>query len=277
MDSAVETGTATRLDTLLPKEKSGKCRKDRRIAQGRLWSYLARERNLICFEFTEHWRHEHPVALFKDFRGFLQTDGYQGYDKAAEKNSGIIHVGCWAHTRRKFLEANVTPDPIAEKFIRWINLLYRIEHRISEFRKKRRWSEPELFNLRRRRAERVMKKIFKEAKRTFSLPKSALGRALGYLIGHETELRNYLLDPRLTPDNNPAENSIRPVVIGRKNFLFVGSPDAGKYAAILCSLAGCCRLNRVNFAEYLNDVLPRLAVNRNSTELRELLPDRWKN
>ena len=266
----------TRLNTLLPKEKTGKCRKDRKIAQGRLWSYLAQERKLVCFEFTEHWRHEHPVEEFKNFRGYLQTDGYEGYAKAAKKNSGIVHIGCWAHVRRKFLDANVTPNPTASKFLVWINLLYRIEHRIAAFREADRWSGEELLELRKKRAGRVLKKLFAEAKQTFALPKSLLGSALRYLVTRESELRNYLLDPRLTLDNNPVENAIRPVVIGRKNFLFVGSPEAGKHAALFCSLAGCCRLNKVNFGEYLNDLLPRLTRHRTTTELRELLPDRWE-
>jgi len=179
-------------------------------------------------------------------------------------------------TNKAAPKVNITLNSARRNLFGRINLLYWIEHRLSEFREFRRWSKSELFDLRRRRAGRVMKKLFNEAERAFSLPKNALGRALEYPIGHEMALRNYLLDARLTPDNNPAENAICPVVIGRKNFLFVGSPDAGKSDAILCCLAECCWLNRVNFAEYLNDILPLLAVNRNSSELRELLPDRWK-
>lgn len=261
----------TPVDVLFPTDKSKASKKKRHIAEGRLWCYRAESAKMVWFDFSQNWTNKSPLDRLENFKGYVQSDGYSGYRNAAQRN-GFIPVGCWAHVRRKFLEANVTPNKTAQKFVLWINILYRIEHKITEMRSRGNRSDGELLELRKKRAERVMGKIFRTARHEQILPKTPLGRALTYAINQEKCLRNYILDLRITPDNNAAERAIRPVTIARKNFLFVGSPDAGLNTAVIFSLAECCRANHVDFGEYLTWVLPKLSMHVNPSDLQKLLP-----
>ncbi|MFA6817186.1 MAG: IS66 family transposase [Lentisphaeria bacterium] len=261
----------TPVDVLFPTDKSKASRKKRHIAEGRLWCYRATSAKLVWFDFSQNWTNKSPLERLDKFTGYVQSDGYSGYRNAAAR-SGFTPVGCWAHVRRKFIEANVTPNKIAQKYILWINILYRIEHKIAELSSCGNYPSGELLELRKKRAERVMKKLFKSAKQEQLLPKTPLGRALTYVINQEKCLKNYVLDLRITPDNNAAERAIRPVTIARKNFLFVGSPDAGMNTAVIFSLAESCRANGVDFGEYLNTILPKLSKNLSGRELQDLLP-----
>ena len=265
----------TRVDVLFPTEKSEKSKRKTQIAEGRLWCYRATQAKLVWFDFSQNWSNKSPLERLENYSGFVQSDGYSGYKNAARKGN-FIPVGCWAHARRKFIEANVIPNAKAQKFIFLINMLYRIEHKISQMRTLNQRTPDEIFDLRRRRSERVMKSFFGAVKKEIILPKTPLGKALTYAINQEKYLRNYVLDSRITPDNNAAEQAIRPVTIARKNFLFVGSPNGGIHTAVIFSLAESCRANGVDFAKYLNKVLPLLAKNLNSSQLRELLPHRIK-
>ena len=197
----------TYMDMLIPHgEKEFVCSPGDAVRQGRLWCYHSRDRGLSYFEFTKDWKHEHPISFLKNYSGYLQSDGYEGYNKATATGP-IIHVGCWAHCRRKFVDAQRLNDPEADKFVLYANLLYRIEHRIREWRKLKKYPDDILLYRRTLRAKRVMDRFFALARNTVLLPKSALGKALTYALGHEKQLRNYLLDLRLSPDNNPALSS----------------------------------------------------------------------
>ncbi|MEG1407757.1 MAG: IS66 family transposase, partial [Ruthenibacterium sp.] len=261
----------TRVDVLFPTNKSKTSKRSGNVAEGRLWCYRATQAKMVWFDFSENWSNKSPLDRLENYSGFVQSDGYSGYRNAAQR-VGFTPVGCWTHARRKFIEANVTPNPKAQRFILLINMLYRIEHKIHAMRAKEKWSADELFHLRRRRAQRVMDHFFREVKAEQILPKSPLGRALTYAINQEKPLRNYVLDGRITPDNNAAEQSIRPITIARKNFLFVGSPNAGTNTAVIFSLAECCRANNIDFSKYLNKVLPMLAKNLTPAQLRAILP-----
>ncbi len=208
--------------------------------------------------------------------GFLQSDGYSGYEKAAQSEN-IIQVGCWAHARRKFFDAEKASDPEARPFVLLINLLYRIEHRIRDCLNTGKRSIDELSEIRARRAIRVMNRFFKKAKSVLVLPKSLLGKAIKYALNHEQELRNYILDIRITPDNNFAENQLRPAVLGRKNFLFFGSENGGRNAALLMSLAASCRNLGINFFRYLQEILPQLATSKSTGQLKLLLPHNYQS
>jgi len=257
--------------------------------KGHMWGYLCRlekppdeppgepedtsRKQLMFFEFTRDWSSKHPENTLKNFRGFLQSDGYVGFQKIAERD-GVTAIGCWSHCRRKFFEAAKAGVKDAEYFASLINILYRIEHRMAKL-KCMGQSESAIQELRRKRATRVMNRFFAKAKSTFALPKSPLGKALTYAINQERALRQYATQLRFAPDNNSCENILRPLCLGKKNYMFFGSECGGKTASILYTLIGSCRANRVNPYEYLKDILARINSHPNS-QLETLLPHNWR-
>ena len=271
------------------KKKNGKGAK-----KGHMWAYLCRinsppdkagkskEYKLVFFEFTENWNEEHPLRVLKNFKGHLQSDAYAGFKKACdqrdeitgEKLDNIIGLGCWSHVRRKFFEAAEIGVKEAEYFVLLINIIYRIEHRIDAL-KEQDAPEEYLMYLRKKRANRVMKRFFEKVKAATLLPKTPLGKALTYTRNQEQELRRYVNDLRFRPDNNAAENILRGPVLGKKNYMFLGSESGGKTAAILYTLIFSCKANGINPYEYLKDVLARINSHPYS-KLHELLPHNWE-
>jgi len=253
--------------------------------KGRMWAYLCRingppdesgivpENKLMFFDFTEDWSEKHPLDILKNFKGHLQTDGYAAFKKVA-KSKAVVGLGCWAHSRRKFYDAANIGVKEAECFVMLINILYRIEHRIADL-KERGLSEKYLLELRKKRANRVMDRFFEKVKAAVLLPKSPLGKALTYSRNQELELRRYVDELRFSPDNNFAEQVLRPLCVGKRNYMFLGSECGGKTAAILYTLIGSCRANGNNPYEYLKDVLTRINTHPHS-RLYELLPHNWE-
>jgi len=241
--------------------------------QGRLWvTCRGSGPPGIYFNFTENWQSEHPKKMFEKFKGYFQSDCYPGYVNIGQRED-IIPLGCWAHVKNKFEDAKAIGDKQARQFVILINILYRIEHRIAKLPQE--MPDAQKLALRQKRARRVMKRFFDKVKSTHALPKSTLGKALNYAANHEQPLKNYLLDLRFKPDNNVAERAIRPVCIGRRNFLFVGSKRGGETAAIFMSIIATCKANGVNPHEYLKDILARINSHP-FRKLAELLPHNWK-
>lgn len=253
--------------------------------KGHMWAYLCRvkrppdrppteiEKRAVFFEFTDDWSEKHPQDTLKHFQGFLQSDAYAGFLKAAAR-PGVTGLGCWSHVRRKFFEAAQVGVKDAEHFVTLINLLYRIEHRIDALKAQGR-PESYCLELRKKRASRVMNRFFAKARSTFLLPKSPLGKALTYALNQERALRGYIEQLRFAPDNNAAENILRPLCLGKKNYMLFGSECGGKNAAILYTLIGSCRANDINPYEYLKDVLARISSHPHA-KLHELLPHNWQ-
>ncbi len=201
-------------------------RKGKKIKQARLW--LVRTGGGppgMFFHFTGDWKNERAKTLFKNFRGFLQTDNYSGYAKVGNRHD-IVPLGCWAHVRRRFVEAAKIGVKEAESFITLSNLLYRIEHRIAELPQT--VSAADKLALRTKRANRVLNRFFDKVNSIHALPKSALGKAVIYARNQQHVLRNYLLDPRFKFDNNTAEQAIRPVTLGAKTFSLSAANAAAK-------------------------------------------------
>lgn len=255
--------------------------------KGHMWTYLCRAEDLpeensnappgtklMFFDFSEDWSEEHPLKMLRNFKGHLQTDAYAGFKNISEKLKDITAIGCWAHARRKFYTAAQIGVREAEHFVTLINILYRIEHRIADMKEKG-VSDEHLLALRKKRANRVMDRFFGKVKDTTLLPKSPLGKALTYAMNQERELRRYVDELRFAPDNNAAENILRPLCIGKKNFVMLGSECGGKTAAILYTLIGSCKANNINPYEYLKDVLARINTHPYS-KLYELLPHNWE-
>ena len=240
---------------------------------GRMWAYRTGcGPPMAFFDFTDDKTQERPAGILKDFRGHVQTDASSSFN-AVFRREGIFGIGCWAHLRRRVVDAFNIGVKEAKPFVTLIAILYRIEHRIAALEGK--FSDPERFMLRRKRARRILEKFFKLVSSTLALPKSPLGKALTYARNQEAGLREYINDLRFRPDNNAAENVIRAVVICRKNHLFVGSRRGGKAAAIFFSLVGTCKMNGIDPYAYLKDVMARINDHPDA-RIGELLPVAWK-
>ena len=209
------------------------------------------------------------------YQGLLQTDGYVGYTswlnnpKHAKEKSRITHAACWAHARRKFVEA--PGHPVAGEIVALIAKLYRIEAELRE--------NPELDRAayRQEHASAHLGKIKEilEREKPRTLPQGAFGKAIHYTLERWDMLGEYLRHPALEIDNNLVENAIRPTAIGKKNWLFFGSPDSGQDSAILYSLIETCRKLGLNPAEYLRDLLEALPAMEQS-EVENWTPAKWE-
>jgi transposase len=239
---------------------------------GFYWVYHNSIDNLVWFDYRQGRGREGPNEILKDFKGYLQTDGYNVYDIFKE-NKQITVVHCMAHARRKFFEAKNNNPAIAEYALEQIGLLYAIERKAKE----QQLTTDEIFELRQSEAVPILESLGKWMKETYvsSLSKSTIGKALGYSIQRWSELMIYASDGKLNIDNNPVENSIRPVAIGRKNYLFTGSHEAAGRSAMLYSFLGTCKLNSINPFIWLQDVLRRIS-NHPINKIEELLPQNWK-
>jgi transposase len=227
---------------------------------------------VLLYEYRETRAGQHAKKFLEGYSGYLQTDGYEGYDSAVKAVPGIIQVGCFAHARRKFFEAaKVTAKPgSAEEGIRYIRKLYDLE----DVLRKADLKEGEFLSKRKEGAEPILSEfrswLNKQANDV--LPSASLGKAVGYTLKQWDKLVAYLESPYLTPDNNACENAIRPFVLGRKNWLFNKSPEGAESSCGMFSLIGTARQNGIEPLMYLRELFERcpLAVSRKGWE--KLLP-----
>lgn len=240
--------------------------------RGYFWAYHNSTDGLMLFDYQPGRGREGPQELLKDFKGHLQADGYTVYDFFKDKEE-ITVLHCMAHARRKFYEALDSDKPRAEHALQQFGLLYDIERKAKE----KSFTAEQLLKLRQAEAKPLLEQLGKWMKDEYVnvLPKSVIGKALGYSIQRWNELMVYTSDAKLNIDNNPVENSIRPIAIGRKNYLFAGSHEAAQRSAMLYSLLGTCKLQQVNPFVWLKDVLQRIN-NHPINRIDELLPHYWK-
>lgn len=248
-----------------------------KTVKGYIWMVRSVMLNLVFFHYDHGSRAQKVVIpLLKDFRGALQTDGYEVY-KMYEDKKGVLPLGCWAHVRRKFEEALKEDKARAEYALAQIGMLYDVERRADE----ENLSFEERSELRCRLSYPIMVAFEKWLVNEYPkvLPKGRMGKAIKYTYEIYHRLTRYHLDGRYRIDNNLAENSIRPLALGRKNYLFCGNDDAAENAAIIYSLMGCCKAGEVNFREWLIYVLKNIhAYDKDySKDLAELLPHNWKS
>lgn len=239
--------------------------------QAYLWQY-GRPGGGVVFDFRLGRGREGPKQFLGQFEGILQTDGYAAYEKVGGPK--LVHAVCWAHARRKFFEAHkLCPgESVAQGVVTLIGQLFGID---AEARA-RNCGLAARHALRRQQAPPLLDTIKQEieAARGQALPSSKLGGAAMYTLALWPKLTRFLDYPELELSNNLAENSMRPVALGRKNWIHVGSPQAGpKVAAILSIVETCWRIH-IPVREYLTGVLPGLA--RVSIQrLAELTPAAW--
>ena len=222
------------------------------------------------YDFTMSRARDGPAAFLKDYRGFLQADAYGGYDGIFHgSDGGILEVACWAHARRKFFDARSNAPREANQVLEWIQQLYDVEDRAREFTAADRQALRQLESV--PILDRIKNYLDDLSRRM--LPKSALGKAITYGRNQWDALERYVTDGRLTIDNNVSERTLRLQAIGRKNWEFLGSADAGPRAAVLFTILAGAKRHRLEPWAYLRDVLLHLSVG--DTDLERLLPDRW--
>jgi transposase len=240
--------------------------------QAYLWQYGTPKGETV-FDFQLGRGRDGPAKFLKDWNGILQTDGYQAYNHVG--GPGLIHVGCWAHARRKFVDAvKVNPkDGAAIAMVTRMDALFLVDRHARE----QQLNAEDRTALRREHAQSWVDEIHAECLklRVQLLPKSALGEAVNYALNMWIKLRRCFDYAEVELSNNVAENSMRPVALGRKNWLHVGSAKSGPKVAAILSVVESCRRLRVPVKDYLLAVLPGMSGRKHS-EVAQLTPAHWK-
>jgi transposase len=235
---------------------------------GRIWAY--RSTGGVVYDATADRCRDGPATFLDGFRGYLQCDAYAGYDDLfARSRGGVVEVACWAHVRRKFVEAEKTSPRLAHEAVARVRQLYAVEHEAKDL------DAPARADLRRRKAGPLLDamKVWLDRERAAALPKTPIGEALTYAANQWDALNVYLRDGNLAIDNNAAERAVKPFAIGRKNWMFFGSDRGGRTLATLCSFTATCELMGLNAWTYLRDTLTRLPTTP-ADRLVMLLPTR---
>lgn len=256
-------------DTPIPLQVKG----DGKLKKARLWVYVRGGTGppLVAYDFSIDRSKRRPLDFLDGYRGYVHADAYSGYDELFRKK-GIVEVGCWAHARRKFDEAAISrPKEATDILARIARLYHEVETPCADMQPEER------FRFRQEHATPLLAGIFEkiEELRRQTTPAEPLRKAIDYALNQRKALSRYLEDGLLRPDNNLAENAMRPVAVGRKNWLFVGSERGGRAAALFMGLVKSCKDCDINPWEYFDDMLRRI-MSHPVTRLRELLPDQWK-
>jgi transposase len=237
---------------------------------------------------------DHPVLLYQyhrtrsgrealefldDYHGYIQSDDFSGYDHLDQKPD-IVHLGCWAHARRKFVKVvqvrkkhrskRVNPKGLAEVALDYIGRLYQIEKEVQ----RRELDAVQIYQLRQEKAKPVLAefKDWLQTNQPLTPPKGLLGQAISYTLANWEKLVIYIEDGRLRPDNNLVENAIRPFVVGRKNWLFAGSPDGARASATFFTLIETAKANGLEPYAYLRHIFEELPLAQSEQDLKALLP-----
>ena len=247
-----------------------------RAVKAYLWMVRSVMEKLVFFHYDKGSRAQKVVIeLLRNYQGAVQTDGYEAYS-IYEHKKGVLLLGCWAHARRKFTEALGEDKTGAEYALEQIGMLYKVEAMATD----QQMDYQQRAGLRKRLAYPILCAFEKWIVKYYPkvMPKGRMGKALSYTYSLFHRLSRYHLDGRYQIDNNLAENAIRPLALGRKNYLFCGNHDAAENAAIMYSLLGCCKASDVNPREWLTDVFTRIPKYNSdySLDLADLLPHNWK-
>jgi transposase len=244
-----------------------------KTVKGYLW-VMGLPGNNVVFEFHPGRGKAEAKKLLDGFQGYLQRDGYSAYSSLVnEPGQKLIPVGCWAHARRKFVDAESDHPAHAPPFIAELRKLYLVEAVAREQQ-----LDPEQRKaLRQDKAKPILDQLLPKLEQALAqnLPESPLGKAARYCLNEWPALTRYLDHGRLEIDNNLTENAIRPSAVGKKNWLFIGHPEAGWRSAVIYSIVVSCQRRGIDPAQYLTDVLRRLPAMKQS-ELPSLLPANWK-
>lgn len=240
--------------------------------QGYYWVYHAPLDGTVLFDYSPTRGGIAAVPMLGNFEGYLQTDGYSVYEKYGKKKE-VTHLACWAHARREFEKSLDNDKARAEKALLLIQKLYAVERQA----KQENFSPEQIKELRLAESLPVInelgKWIFEEIKNT--LPKSQIGKAMAYAYARWDALSAYLYDGNLEVDNNLVENAIRPVALGRKNYLFAGSHEAAQRSAMIYSFFAICKKHDVNPFQWLKYTLENI-MSINHKKIKDLYPLNYK-
>jgi hypothetical protein len=244
--------------------------------EGRIWVYVGDEEHpCTVFDYTPTRCRDGPSQFFGNYAGYIQADAYGGYDHLFKPRADAapipIEAGCWAHVRRKFVEAQTSDALRSCTAVAMIRQLYDVEREAQGLSAAARRA------LRQEKSVPILERIrtWLEQQQDQVLPRSPMGEAIRYCLGNWRALTRYTEDGDLAIDNNAAENALRPIVLGRNNWLFAGSDNGGRTGAILASLVATCRRHDVDPLAYLRDMLTRIAATP-INQLEQFLPDQWK-
>jgi hypothetical protein len=246
------------------------------LSTARFWVYLGDAAHPYnVFDFTLNRKRDGPEQFLANYQGYLHADAFSGYDglylpDPLTAAARIIEVACNAHARRKFYEARGSDALRSHQALAYYRQLYELERQAKDF------NDAQRLQMRQDLAVPILGQFHKwlEAQRPEVLPKSPMGEALGYALNNWAALVRYTEAGFLAIDNNVAEREMKRIAIGRKNWLFVGSPRGGQTAAVLFSFTSTCQRLGVEPWRYLRDVLERLP-SCPAERLAELLPDKW--
>jgi transposase len=233
---------------------------------GRIWAYVSA--GGIVYDATEDRCRDGPLQFLKGFQGYLQCDAYAGYDELFRTSRGsVVEVACWAHARRKFVEAEKTSPALAHEAVARIRALYAVEYEAKHLDPAARAA------LRQRDAQPLLAalKEWLDREQRAVIPKTPIAEALTYATNQWEALNVYMRDGDLAIDNNIAERAVKPFGIGRKNWMFFGSDRGGRTLAILASFTATCELVKINPWIWLRDTLTKLPITP-ADQLATLLP-----
>jgi hypothetical protein len=247
------------------------------LRTSRLWAYLGDAAHPYnVFDFTLNRKRDGPQHFLIDYRGYLHADAFSGYDclylpDPLSTQARIVEVACNAHARRKFYEARTSDALRSHQALAYYRQLYELERQAKDF------TEAQRLQMRQDLSLPILKTFHEWIEKEYPavLPKSPMAEALGYARNNWTALVRYTEAGFLEIDNNAAEREMKRIAIGRKNWLFVGSPRGGQTAAVLMSFTSTCNRLAVEPWSYLQDVLSRLPSTP-AGQLDALLPDRWQ-
>lgn len=252
-------------DTIMPMLSKGK------TTNARMWVYVGDDNYPYnIFDFTLNRGRDGPKYFLKDYRQVLLADAYGGYNGVVAGNE-ITRAGCWAHMKRKVIDAEKAAPEIAREAVERVRALYAVERQSKDV------SAEERLTMRRQQSAPLLVQL-RERLLTWKeqlLPKHPMAEAVSYALSQWTELNVFCSDGAVSIDNNVSEREMKRVVLNRKNSLFVGNPRGGRTAAILASLTSTCRRHDIDPQLYLTQLLTNLSRVRKS-ELPDWLPDQWK-
>jgi transposase len=241
--------------------------------KGHVWVYVADD-DYVTFRYTARRKSDGPREFLKGYSGYIQADAANLYDRLFDddaEGAAAKEVGCWAHARRRFFDAQITDRERALVGLGFIKKLYEADRVAMKLPPSRRTGE------RRRLCTPLLDafKVWLDAEALVVLPKAPIADAIGYVRNQWDALIRFVEDARLKLDNNAAERQLRRVAVGRKNWLFAGSEDGAERACVLYSLLATCKLHGVNPFDYLRDVLLRVASHP-ASDVLALNPKAWK-
>lgn len=240
------------------------------------WVYLGDPQNpYTLFDFTAGRSQTFPQAFLAGYRGFVHADAYDGYNGV---HNNLRHLGCWMHARRYFVEAEPS-DPRAVEALAFIRTLYAVERDIKDERDKpgSTFTDADAVRVRQTRAGPIMAQFsdWLEMHHRQATPKSLFGQAVEYSRNQWSSLIRYVHDARFTIDNGEAERAIRPLAVGRSNWLHIGGDGGLKTASVLLSVCTSATRSGLNPWSYLRDVLDQLVTRSACGDMNDLLPDVW--